>query len=113
MPTPEQSFRLAGLLASIEAKQTVARNLGEGRVDLLAAAAAMREIDRGSPHFDWDAFRRHTPNMTDEERHCREAIGWIRGVLDDDEEADQRIRELEDELDCYLNGGLLRLPDGK
>jgi len=114
-PDPDGSGELDSKLSAIktytEAKQFVARELVKGHLDLLTAAARIREIDRRSPHFKWEEFRRGYPTATDEERHCREVIEWVRSVLPDDGESDDRVRKLEEELDHYLHEGPLSLPE--
>ncbi len=107
----ETESKRAAVLAAIEAKQAVARDLALGRLTLLTAAARIRTIDHAAPHFHWEAFRSVDPSASDDERHCREAIGWVRAVLPDNEETDKRVRALEDELSGHLCEGLLRLPE--
>jgi hypothetical protein len=64
-----------------EAKKGVVRDLLAGRLTLRQAAALFRDLDRGPPAFNWEEFRRAYPCDTDEERHCREVIDCVRGVL--------------------------------
>jgi hypothetical protein len=64
-----------------EAKMGVVRDLLAGRLTLRQAAALFRDLDQGPPAFNWEEFRRAYPCDTDEERHCREVIDCVRGVL--------------------------------
>ena len=61
-----------------EAKHGVVRDLLAGRLTLPEAAARFRDLDREQPGFNWVAFRRTYPCDTDDERHCREVLAWVR-----------------------------------
>jgi hypothetical protein len=61
-----------------EAKHGVVRDLLAERLTLPEAAARFRDLDREQPGFNWVAFRRTYPCDTDDERHCREVLAWVR-----------------------------------
>src|SRR5579885_1521553 len=82
---------LAATRRSREAKGDVARELAEGRLTLLEAAARCRAIDRRKPDFYWDGFRRGMPHASDEERHCREVIAAVRATIPLGREASDQL----------------------
>jgi hypothetical protein len=90
------------------AKDAVAAKVLAGRLTLLEAAARFRDLDRGPPAFDWEHFRAGTPNMSDEERHCREVINRVASTWPD--EAAVVVR-LERELEKHRRHGTLHLPE--
>jgi hypothetical protein len=92
-------------------KRQVARDLAQGRTTLTEAAARIRELDRAWGNFPWETFRRLTPGDSDEERHCREVIGWVRALVEDgSEDYPSLVEILEAELQGRLDGGTLALP---
>jgi hypothetical protein len=100
-------------LRRVEATQALARDLAGGRVRLLEAAARLRDLDRGAPGFNWEAFRLSFPGVSDDERHCREMIEWVRAVnLVDAPQDEATPRRLEAELREHIDRGTLRL-DGR
>jgi hypothetical protein len=103
---------LASVGRSLRGKEEVARDLAEGRLTLLQAAARCRDLDRRKPDFYWDGFRRGMPGRTDEERHCHEAIGQIRATCPLGRTASEEVaRRLEAELQVLLDRDQLRLTD--
>jgi len=94
------------------AKKELGAGLAEGRLALLEAAARVRELDRQSPDFHWERFRAFYPGASDEERHCREAIGWARTALHAEPSRCREVTErLGGELRRHLDAGTLRLPE--
>jgi hypothetical protein len=95
-----------------EVKTGLVRDVADGRLTLLEAAARLRELDRATPDFPWEVFRLGRPGMSDEERHCRELIGHLRGdvVLESGDE-NEVVRRWEEELRLHLERGTLQLPD--
>jgi hypothetical protein len=74
-----------------------------GRVGLLEAARRFSDLDAAAPQFNRAAFRRTWPGHTDEERYCREVMGFVRTTLSD--QPDRRhlvLGQLEAELGDYL-----------
>jgi hypothetical protein len=97
----------------LEAKEALARALAAGRVTLLEAAARLRDLDRGKPDFNWEEFRRAFRGASDDERHCREVIKWVRMVnVVDTPQDEATARRLEAELQYHIDHGTLRL-DGR
>jgi hypothetical protein len=98
-------------LCYLAAKRQAARDLAEGRTTLTDAAACFRELDRGWSRFPWETFRRPSPGDSDEERHCREVINWVRTLVEDESEGYLPIVEvLEAELQGRFDRGTLALP---
>jgi hypothetical protein len=99
-------------IARIEHRKDLIRELLAGQLTLLETAAHFRALDRSSPSFNWDRFRRVTPGDTDEERHCREVIGWVETELGwtDPCLALATCNWLKGELQEHLQRGPLRLP---
>jgi hypothetical protein len=92
-------------------KQALAEEIIEGRMTLLEAAARFRALDEAPPRFHWEQFRRGYPGAGDEERHCREAIGFVRTWLEArGYEPGSVVPRLEAELQEHLDRGDLRLP---
>jgi hypothetical protein len=99
-------------IARIEHRKDLIRELLAGRLTLLETAAHFRALDRSNPSFNWDAFRRGNAGDTDEERHCREVIGWVETDLERTDPclALATCNRLEGELQEHLRLGTLRLP---
>ncbi len=94
-----------------EAKDGLARELAEGRLTLLEAAARARDMDREDPDFPWDGFRAEGPGASDDERHCLEVIAHLRTSLPlGPAPSEELARRLEEELRRHREGGTLRLP---
>lgn len=91
-------------------KGRLAAQVAEGRLALPDAAARFRDLDRQPPPLRWDQFRREYPGRSDEERHCREVIRYVR-VLPDRPERGAVAARLEGELRDLLDRGDLRLPE--
>jgi hypothetical protein len=106
----ELETRLVGLLQRSAGKWQAVEGLVEGRMSLLEAAARFRDLDRQPPDFHWDAFRNSMPGDSDDERHCREVIGFIETRLPPRERTDL-IARLEAELQAHRQQGTLRLPE--
>lgn len=111
MPRWEWSDARPDIARSSEERRQVARRVIDGTTPLIEAAAAMRRIDRRSPHFRWEAFRAIAPQTTDAERHCREVIFWVEHVLPPSLEAGELVGHLEAEIECHRQSGSLTLPD--
>jgi hypothetical protein len=96
-------------LALSAAKKVVIRKLLAGRLGLREAAAHFRVLDHRHPGFYWDGFRDSYPGNSDEERHCREVIGWLVNA-DDDCLALATAARCESELNALLKGWPICLP---
>jgi hypothetical protein len=101
--------------ARVFAKAWIQRELAEGRVPLLDAAALTRDLSvAAGPEFHWDDFRRQFPDAdSDEERFCRGLIEGSTYLLRWEgrtAEADRMLEKLEAELRQRKQDGTLRLP---
>ena len=101
-----------GIRRRCEAHQAIARELAEGRLTLLGAAARSRDLDRRCPDFPWEAFRRGRAADSDDELHCREVIEQLRAYAPlGPAPTEELALRLEEELQGYLAHGTLRLPE--
>jgi hypothetical protein len=92
-------------------KQRLAGEVIEGRLSLTEAAAAFRHLDEQPPAFNWSDFRRTYPGATDDERHCRAVIVFVRAQLQIRPGADPALLgRLEAELHDLVGRGGFRLP---
>jgi hypothetical protein len=100
------------LMERILAKSCVAFEVRDGRLGLLEAAARFRDLDRTGPGFRWDVFRWTYPGTSDDERHCREVIAFVRAQLvpPPAEPAAPLEDRLEVELCELLKRGAVHLP---
>jgi hypothetical protein len=89
----------------------VAEELIAGRLSLLEAAAALRDVYRRSPSFVPEAYYRDLRDRSREERYCRDLIAAVGLQLwDHPGQAEEVTRRLEAELEEHLRRGPLRLP---
>src|SRR5205814_6729952 len=100
-----------GLLARVHRKQFLSREVIEGRLGLLEAAAQFRALDHAPPDFHWDVFRDANPADSEEERHCREVIRHIDGLSEKHSRVRAIVPRLEQELREHLRRGKLCLPE--
>ena len=92
-------------------KFALAGEVIDGRLALLPAAARFRDLNARPPAFSWEAFRRTYPGSSDDERHCREVIQYVRQEVQRRPGVDATIPgRLEAELRCLLERGGCRLP---
>jgi hypothetical protein len=105
--------RLDGTFARIRRKERLVRNLLDGQMSLLQAAAGFHALDRLPPAVNQNVFRLVHPGTSDEERQCRAVIAWVRHRLDKEDPCLSLAmgRRLEDELQARLRHGPLRLPE--
>jgi hypothetical protein len=84
-----------------------------GRLSLLEAAAHFRALDQEAPPFNWKQFREAIDGASDDERHCREVIGFVRAALEirHSPTAREEVQRREAELRQHLGRGPLRLPE--
>src|SRR5262249_28652477 len=86
-----------------EAKIAVVFRVAAGRVSLREAAARFRDINASRRNFPWDRFREAHPGATDDERHCREVIRWVRWWVEEEQGSGRSLsRRLEAELKEHL-----------
>jgi hypothetical protein len=92
-------------------KHRLAAEVIEGRLGLLEAARHYRDLDEQPPPFHWEQFRHNFPGRSDDERHCRQVIAFVRGTLPEHQRADPAVvARLEAELEDLRRQGDLRLP---
>ncbi len=87
----------------IVCRERIADEVVEGRLGLLAAAARFYDLNAGVP-AGTPALRDGYVGDSDEERCCRQVIGWVTTRLSQNStaEAQQMANQLEEELRVYL-----------
>jgi hypothetical protein len=100
--------------ARLLAKAKLHRDLAEGRIPLLNAAALSRDLAvTAGDDFHWEEFRRQFPDAeSDDERFCRQEIEGAENLLRWEqraEEADRLAEKLKAELRQRKQDGTLRL----
>jgi len=101
--TPAES---KGITARMTAKFRVADEVIAGRLSLLQAAAAFRDLDERRPRAV--APCSGYPNASVEEAYCLHVIGYVETQAPSDRASDL-TRRLHAELDAKLQNGTLRL----
>ena len=108
--------RFASVGQAIDARlgdrRAVMRELRQGRLSLVEAAAAFRDLNE-RPGVPPSPFRVLFPGASDEEKLCRQVISWARSEREEEttHEAQERARRLEAELAAILKRrGAVRLP---
>jgi hypothetical protein len=92
-------------------KRALARAVIAGRLSLLQAAARFRDLNARPPAFPWEAFRQTYPGDSDDERHGREVIQFVRQEVQLRPGAGPAmVGRLEAELQGLLERGNFRLP---
>jgi hypothetical protein len=108
--TQQLDEKYQGVLQRVEAKRVITRELADGRLTLLQAAARIRDIDQQSPDFDLERFRSYYLGSSDDERHCRELIERFRSSQPPGPQTEALARRYEDEMHELAHHGTLRLP---
>lgn len=112
-PSPE-------ILQRIQLKRHLARELAQGRLTLLEAAARFRDLSRGLPEEARAYFRDTYPGHSDAERYCRQVIRCVEGEIDRIVEEDLHLRHpeadailarLRHDLEQHLDAGTLVLAE--
>jgi hypothetical protein len=104
----ESCAETKGILARTRAKARMAHEVIAGRLSLLQAAAAFRDLDERWPRAvnPWAAF----PDASEDESYCLKVIGYVDTEAPSDR-ASPLTRRLHVELDAMLRNGTLHLPD--
>jgi hypothetical protein len=91
---------------NLAAKNRIAAAVEAGQLSLLDAADRYRKLNESQPDFDWPAFRERIPAGSEEERHCRQVLGWVEARLriDQPEKLEAVMARLEAELQHSLAG---------
>jgi hypothetical protein len=104
----ESSAEIKGIDARTSAKCRIADEIIAGRLSLLQAAAAFRDLDERWPRSPiiWAYY----PNAASEDEvHCLNVIGYVGAEAPPDRAAELTDR-FHAELDAMLRDGALRLP---
>jgi hypothetical protein len=97
--------------AQLRGQIAVARSVIGGKLTLLEAAAAIRELRAGEPPQIREVVLRYSRTATEEEWFCRLVIRFVEVILDEKPaEARAWVKRLEGELRQLLKRGPLRLP---
>ena len=95
------------------AQTRIVQQVIAGQLTLLQAAERFRDLNEMDHEYRWDLFRRFVPGATDDERHCRQVIGYVAawpGSQHEHVRAAAECARLEDELRACLRHGPVRLP---
>jgi hypothetical protein len=94
------------------AKNEVAEDVAAGRLTLLEGAARFRDLDASAAESYRQGWRRLAQGASDDERYCRQVLGYLAAVLRDRPDGGAAVRgRLEAELQRRLERGELRLPE--
>jgi hypothetical protein len=109
----ELDEKARGVVRRLYRKERVLQMHLAGRLTLLEAAAHFRNLDQQGPLFRWEQFREQFDGNSDDERHCREVIAFVRAALNATccPTTQEKVQRLEAELRQHLRRGPLRLPD--
>ena len=114
LPAPDSEAAVGicrDILRRVLEKDRLAGEVIEGRLSLVGAAARYRDLDEQPPPFSWSNFRSAYPGDSDDERHCRAVIVFVRAELGSRPGADPAVvGRLEAELHDLLNRAEFRLP---
>jgi hypothetical protein len=110
-PDQEVQNLCEGADLRVAKKRALASAVIEGRLPLLQAAARFRDLNAQPPAFPWEAFRQTYPGDSDDERHGREVIQFVRHEVQQRPGTDPAlVGRLEAELQGLLEHGNFRLP---
>jgi hypothetical protein len=99
-------------IGRVTAKAGAAQEVMEGRLTLWQAAALFRVLEADEQALNRRIRARRYPAATDEERCCREVIGWVAAKEEKQPEGGQGVaRRLTAELEDALRRDRLSLPD--
>src|SRR5690349_9198789 len=97
------------ILQRIAVKEEIVNDLVGGRISLLDAAAQFRALNAGRRDY-LEVIRLTYPGRTDDERMCRNVIGFVESAVASDEDGRYVIYRLNQELNHLLASGELKLP---
>ena len=92
------------------AKAALAQEAAAGRLSLFDAAARFRDLDAGTTEDYRRGWRHLAEGASDEERYCRQVIGYATLALRDRSDGPDLIGRLRAQLDEALSRRDLRLP---
>jgi hypothetical protein len=113
LQTPEDLLeaRRVALCHRSEVRRRIARDVFSQRMTLLEAACWCRDLNETNPEFCWADFRVNFPGATDDERHARYVIAWVRAEFPNGSaEGTAVVASLEAELAERLRQGALGMP---
>ncbi len=102
-----------GVLRRVDEKQAVSREVLAGRLTLVEAAARFRTVNTAYPE-SMSYLRNLCSGGSDEERLCRQVIGWVEGEGSGGDRAETHrvVARLEAELQELLRSEAgIRLPE--
>lgn len=105
----ESSDESKGITARLMAKVRIVEEVIAGRLSMLQAAAAFRDLDKRWPRAA-DPRLIYPKAATEDEVYCLCVIGYVNRETPPDRAA-ELTRRLHAELDAALRNGTLRLPD--
>jgi hypothetical protein len=98
----ELEQRQKGIFHRMDAKQEVLRALRADELSLVEAAARFGEVNRREPET-MGYVRGMYPGHSDEERLCRQVLGWAQFNLGDESvKSRATVLRLEAEMEAYL-----------
>lgn len=97
------------VLRRIAAKEAIVEDLIHARMDLLDAAARFRALTAGQRGYAL-VLRSMYPNMTDEERVCRNVISYVESYVESDEDGRALVHRLCEQLGGLKSSARLHLP---
>jgi hypothetical protein len=93
----------------LEAKARIGEDAASGRLSLLQAASALKELDASGAPYPLPAITNYDPGVSIDEGYCRMVICFLPSAASPNQ-ADSPARRLQTELDERLRDGSLRLP---
>jgi hypothetical protein len=97
------------VMRRIAAKEGIIDDLIGGRISLMEAAAQFRALNAGRRDY-LEVIRSTYPGRTDDERICRNVIGFVESYVKSDEDGCHLVYRLNAELRQLVDGGRLKLP---
>src|SRR5262249_50308949 len=112
-PSGELGEKTRRVIVRVKRKERGIQMHPARRPTFLQAAADFRALNSGPPEFSWQQFREGILADSDDERHCREVIAFIRAIVDQKgcPAGEQTLERLEAELAEHLRRGTLHLPE--
>ena len=104
----EARAAVRAILARTAKKRQAAEGLIAGRLTLLQAAAAFRDLDAQGPPTP-SPLGVFPDSESEDEAYCRSVLGYVKEEAPADRVGDL-VRRLDDEIDALRRDGKLRLP---
>jgi hypothetical protein len=97
------------VMRRIAVKEVIVHDLIAGRISLVEAAAQFRALNAGRRDY-LSVIRATFPGRTDDERICRNVIGFVEAAVEQDEDGRYTVHRLNEELWRLADSGTLVLP---